>query len=552
MKKLILTLLLIITIFCLNGCEDNKPVVLPTSSDYSKVMAYTNDEENSVYSTSTWGDITIKYNYIKNVETNTILHPGDTVEISGNAVPEGDLVVYMDSDDDPEERYILGKAEKNQNSWSCSFRLSRWGIKANDNQYIELPERLFGITISDGKTEVEAIAKVDTKKGYYKDFASDDLQPASQGAIFISGGSLYSFNPDINKIQKVYSNPAFVRSSGLSPDKTRLAFTSYAGEEAVICIYYMNQGEITYIPAQYDLNNGVIWVNDDIIMTEGHHNPSANAFACYNTDTGDLVSSAIGLDALPATDGSYILFSLSPHFIESPLPDNIESTQLIDAGKILYTVKNPDDKIVVKKLSDDGNKLFFIESLNNGELQLSWADLTKNGLVNISSRSIPMGINSYYSALVSDNLQEVYVVYSHDQSDKITLYHTKASDDLGHTDEYPLSGGGKMNKSIELLEKNHMRYLVRTLDTGEVNIKSGWPIVIIQIYELNNKLELVSESEKIDYSDYAVYLNNQFNPADPEKTEQLRKAAKEFFNYSFDCSLEDMGIKEIEWFGSAR
>lgn len=554
MKKTKTTLLLfIVTLFCLCGCVENKSDFRPVSTEIPVESSSITDEVNPTPSSYPWGEITIKYNYTNLVDAETILHPGDTVEMSGNAVSEGDLIIYLSSNDKTEERYILGEAEKSKTSWSCSFQLSRWGMKSDDNQLVELSERLYTIVISDGTTNFQTNVNVDMKKGYYKDFASKDIQCITKGATFINGGSLYSYNADSDKIQQVYSRPAFIRSYGLSPDNSRLAFTSYAGEESVICIYYINQGEITYIPAQYDFNNGVLWVNENIIMTKGHYNPSANAFACYNTGTGDFVSSAIGLDALPATDGSFILFSLSPHWIESPLPDNIESTKLLDAGKSLYTVKNPDDKIVLKKLSDDGEKLFFIESLNSGELKLNWANLTENGLGNITSHSLPMGNNSYYSALVTENLQEAYVVYGQNQSDNIFLYHIKAGENYEHTEEYTLLNSEYMNKNIELIEKNRLRYLARTLDTGEVNIDSGWPIVIVQIYELKDGLQLVSESEKMDYSKYTAYLNDQLKDSvDTEQSENLRKAAKGFFKYSFDCSLEDMGINDIEWFGFAR
>lgn len=554
MKKFKASLILIIiTLFCLYGCGENKPDVHPTSTEIPVESSSITDEVNPTPASYPWGEITIKYNYTNLVDAEATLHPGDTVEMSGNAVSEGDFLIYLSSNNETEERYILGKAEKYKNSWSCNFRLSRWGMKTNDDQFVELPECLYAIIISDGTTDFQTNVKVDMKKGYYKDFTSKDIQSVAKGAIFLNGGNLYSYNADSDKIQQVYSRPAFLRSYGLSPDKSRLAFTSYAGEESVICIYYMNQGEITYIPAQYDFNNGVLWLNENIIISEGHHNPSANAFACYNTGTGGLVSSAIGLDALPAPDGSFILFRLSPHWIESPLPDNIESTQLLDAGKSLYTVKNPDDKIVLKKLSDDGKKLFFIESLNNGELRLNWADLTENGLVNITGRSLAMGNNSYYSALVSENLQEAYVVYCQNLSDNIFLYHTKTDENSEHTEEHTLLSSGYMNKNIELIEKNQMRYLVRILDTGEVNIDSGWPIVTVQLYELNDELKLVSESEKMDYSKYTAYLNDQLtDPVDPKQSENLRKAAKEFFDYSFDCSLEEMGINDIEWFGLTR
>jgi|LSQX01.1.fsa_nt_gb hypothetical protein len=455
MKKILLAMVLSVAILsgisaCADDFERDETVVQVLDES-----AVTDDTGNKMNYNQNIGSFKVYSNTAFKDGEKFVIRQGDDIFVSGDGCLEKQVSVNIYKKGDNNRRYTLGIVEPNSDEWEWSGIVRRT-IWTSDDTEVELEDGFYDIEVEIGETTMAAGAVIEIKKEYYRDFEGKSLESGDfKGTVLEKDNGLYLYDEEAESENMIYSKPMFKSLIGLSPQKNKIAFFCGTFHDNVIGIYDMDKGSMTYIElenpyAYQDVH--AWWHNDGVMVASGHVNPSARGYVCYDALSGEELSYACGWLLDIPKDGRYILFRLTPHFVDNPIPDNIASSNgVVD----LYTVENPDTKIESVKLSDDGKKLMFIETIEkSGGIIVNLADINENGTLLQDNKKYKIdnkSNNSFHDVLMADDFSKATFYMRNRQNGNIEEITLSFAD--SYEDGYVSNSYIPMHSSSEILWK---------------------------------------------------------------------------------------------------
>ncbi|GGH31379.1 hypothetical protein [Paenibacillus segetis] len=157
------------------------------------------------------------------------------------------------------------------------------------------------------------------------------------------------------------NNPTLEQENAqLSSDKSHLLFSYKNPKEMlnppVLGVYDLETEQTIDIPITNDYGrqmNSFYWVNDLLILVEGHVNPSVTGYVLYDGITGKEINYCGGKLYQVLSDGKTMLFQLTPHGSGAETRANLAVMTEDHTIKDLFLSDIEDEEIIDAQISDD-------------------------------------------------------------------------------------------------------------------------------------------------------------------------------------------------------
>lgn len=518
---------------------DSKEVVSYLSGEWENVMPVV--EEFNVYSDA-----------FSKGEENHVIRKGDIITVKGDGCTEKQVIIYIFKNGNDNEKYALARVEPILGKWQWEGVISRT-VRTIEDKEVTLEDGIYSIEVEMGQTRMSS-GNIEIKKDYYREFAGKGLKAGNfKGSVFVKDNSLYLYNENAGSIDVLYDKPIFKKLIGMSPDRNKVAFLCGTTIENIIGIYNIRKGDFLYIPLENSYCSQFLeawWHNDNVLVASGHVNPSANGYVCYDTESGRELSYTCGEYKDASDDGRYILFRLTPHFVDNPPLENISSSNGIAD---LYSVKSSDIKIEDVKLSADGKQLLFVETYGkSGDIVVNLADINHDGtsISNIKKAKISNKSKKLFGTFLSEDFNK-FTLYTGDRQGaglrEVDLDLARLGDADFVFKDSSIDLGSGVTREIYTVVKENTRYLIRTVETGEENTSNGQKILDLQICTDNGgSYKIVYEKASVDEDkirkEEAVYFEGKDNFI---RLQKLIRKAQEFYNKT---NTQESELIDMQWF----
>jgi hypothetical protein len=197
-------------------------------------------------------------------------------------------------------------------------------------------------------------------------------------AFFNKNKDVYVFDGLTGEIRPFAYGSINEMTKKMSPQGKNVAVYRYRSNEELIPIIEIYSIEAAKV-GELVINNeygrqmsSFSWLNEEIILIEGHVNPSASGYVLYDVRTGQEINYCVGQFYQLLSDEKTMLFQLSPHFTEDQKANL--ALQLKDDVVNIYEAEDSEEIIYNAAISKDLTKIAIYSEGSGNERYVSIGD----------------------------------------------------------------------------------------------------------------------------------------------------------------------------------